>query len=484
MKLKKLSFALGACALLFICACESTISSDSSDNRFGSNVLFDTYSPDEISNEVEEELYLNFIWLDLAYLYAHTRNEIGDDYREYLGKGTESVNKVKGRCTGNYYDVCYMYNQMADPYTRYYDPNIASIVYKNVMESDAIVGIGAEFEMVSDSSSNHVVITQVYPNSPSDKAGLQEGDTIKSIDDIPITKPEHVDRLCSGEKGTTIEITVSRDDETVTADVILDEYNVPTVKVHYEDSIPVIEILEFTKVTINPDGTYGEFLDALEKTKGAKSTIIDLRRNLGGDVDHCNNVASEFLSAGDTILSDVMTTIDTIMVKGHKRLAQGFDTITYTAAADGLGKDRYYVLLSSDTSASCAEVVLSAVTVNRKFPVVGLTSYGKAIGQGIFTEEDASIRGIALITAMTGIDKNGESYQDLGIAPDYEISDPDEQMAKAVKLAKKAKERRTAGYGTKRLHHFAKARDNTNLNKPFLTPKDLKTRYKIYKKKL
>lgn len=484
MKLKKLSFALGVSATLLLCACESTISSDPLDKQLGSNVLFETYSPDEISNEVEEELYLNFIWLDIAYLYGHTRNEIGDNYRDYIGKGTESVNKVKGRCTNNYYDVCYMYNQMADPYTRYYDPNIASIVYKNVMESEAIVGIGAEVETVSDSTSSHVVISQIYPNSPCDKAGLQEGDTILLIDDIPITKPEHFDRLCAGEKGTTIQITVSRDDETITADVILDEYNVPTVKVHYEDSIPVIEILEFSKITVSPNGTYGEFLDALEKTKGAKSTIIDLRRNLGGDVDHCNNVASEFLSAGDTIISDVVTTMDTIIVDGHKRLAQGFDTITYTAAAEGLGKDRYYVLLSSDTSASCAEVVLSAVTVNRKFPVVGITSYGKAIGQAIFTEEDSGIQGIALITAMTGIDKNGDSYQDLGIAPDYEISDPDEQMAKAVKLAKKAKELRTAGYGTKRLHHFAKARDNANTNKAFLTPKDLKTRYKIYKKKL
>lgn len=473
--------SLFAIATLTLTACESGSSSDPSDKDYG-NIFLNAYPSDEVSNEFEAELYTNFVWLDIAYIYGHTRNEMGASYKQYLGKGNADVNKVKGYCTANYYDVCYMYNQLSDKYTRYYDPNIAEKVYKSFTESDEIVGIGAEVETVSGETSNKLVITRIYPNSPSEKAGLQEGDIIQSIDGLPITTPENFEQMCSGDKGSTIKITVLRGEESISANVVIEEYNSPTVEIHYEDSIPVIEILEFSRTTINPNGTYGEYLDALEKTAGAKATIIDLRRNPGGDVENCNNVSSEFLFAGDTILRDVSTDIDSVWEDNRWKAKQKLDTITYLVEKDGIGRDRYYVLLSSDTSASCAEVVLSAVTVNRKFPVVGKTSYGKAIGQGFFTEEEYGIRGMALITALEGIDKNGETYQDLGIAPDFEITDPDEQMKKAVELAKEASFVRTAGYGTKKLGHFTKEREKDESSyKKIPTFRELKARYKVMK---
>jgi C-terminal peptidase prc len=483
MKFSKLLISLETALLL--AACESTVSSDSSEYEISSSdltkngIFLATYPSDQVQNEYEGELYINFAWLDLAYIYGHTRNEIGDNYKVYLGKGTADVNKVKGYCTADYYDVCYMYNQMADPFTQYFDPNVADQVYKSVMETNEIVGIGADVEPVSDGTSSYLTITKIYPESPAKKAGLIEGDIIVSIDGLSISTSENFEKMCSGEKGSTIQITVLRNGGTIVANVTLDEYHAPSVIIHYEDSIPVIEILEFSETTIHPKGTYGEFLEALEKTAGATSTIIDLRQNPGGSVDHCNNISMEFLSAGDTVIMDQMVNIDTTTVNGKLKLIQRIDTIVTTATKDGIGKDRYYVLMSSDSSASCAEVVLSAVSVNKRSPIVGVTSYGKGIGQGVFTEKEHGIRGLALITAMQGFDKNGESYHDVGIVPDYEILDPDEQMAKAVELAKGATELRTAGYGTERLYHFSKARESINSNKKIPDIRDLKTRYKI-----
>ena len=484
MKFSKLLVSLEAALLL--AACESTVSSDSLEDEIPSeldeNQLFlATYPSDQVQDEYEAELYINYAWLDLAYIYGHTRNEIADNYKVYLGKGTADVNKVKGYCTADYYDVCYMFNQMADPFTQYFDPNVAEQVYKSVMETQEVVGIGAEVQSVSDGISSHLTVTKVYPDSPGEKAGLKEGDIIVSIDGLSISTAENFERMCSGEKGSIIQITVLRNGEAVVVNVTLDEYHAPSVIVHYEDSIPVIEILEFSETTIHPKGTYGEFLEALEKTAGATSTIIDLRQNPGGNVDHCNNVSMEFLSAGDTVIMDQMVEIDTATVNGKLKLVQRIDTVVTTATKDGIGRNRYYVLMSSDSSASCAEVVLSAVSVNKKTPIVGVTSYGKGIGQGVFTGKEYGIRGLALITAMQGFDKNGDSYHDVGIVPDYEITDPDEQMAKAVELAKSATELRTAGYGTERLYHFSKARELTNSNKKVPDIRDLKTRYKIIK---
>lgn len=483
MKLKVLFTALGASFLLLLSACHNT--ADGEFFTYDRGAVYNTYPIDDVQDDFQYELYVNFIWLDLFYYYGHLRDEIGENYRIYQDKGTADVNDIKGYCTANYYDVCYMYNQMADPFTRYYDPNVANMVYKRVMETAEIVGIGADVDSISDqasdSASGYLVITQVYPSSPSELAGLHVGDTVLSVNDNSVTNPDKFNNLCSGEKGKVIEIEVKRGENIITAEVILEEYHMPSVKVYYKDSIPVIEILEFSSTTIDKDGTYGEFLKALEKTEGAKSTIIDVRTNPGGDVEQCNNVAAELLSAGDTIITDMMVDVDSVLENGRYKLVQFFDTVTYTATHDGIGKDRYYVLMASDTSASCAEVFLSAVAVNKKTPIVGVTSYGKAIGQAVITDED-DIQGLALITAMQGVDKNGDSYHDLGIVPDYEITDPDEQMEKALELAKEAKELRTAGYGTKKLNHFSKERETASSNNKIPNLRDLKTRYKVFKK--
>ena len=127
--------------------------------------------------------------------------------------------------------------------------------------------------------------------------------------------------------------------------------------------------------------------------------------------------------------------------------------MTYTTTQDGLGKDRYYVFLADSNSASCAERLMSSVTVNKKSPVAGLTTYGKGIGQRVFL---TASQGLALITGLQSIDKDGDVFHKVGIVPDFVSGDPDEQMAKALEWAKDGSMVRTAGYGTTSTNHFAK----------------------------
>lgn len=477
MSIKKFFLALGTCSLLFS-ACTQTTSSDNSsyDDLFPENEYFE--------DEFETELYYNYLMLDILYIYGHTRNEINADYRVYLGKGNASVNDVKGYCTEDYFDVCYMYNQMADPFTQYFDPYVAPQVLKSILATEELVGIGAEVKEVpvEGSNSNILVITQVYPDAPSDKAGLKEGDVIYQIEGLPISTTQNFDKMTTGNIGDSLQVSVFRGadtlSDTVTVNIVLAQYHTPSVFTHYEDSIPVIEITQFVDTFANNISTYEEFVAALKKTEGATSTIIDLRRNPGGSTDQCNNAASELLSQGDTIVIDIQVAPETVTENGTEKYIQAFDTITYTATSDGIGKNRYYVLLASDTSASCAETFLSAVAANKKSPFVGKLTYGKGIGQSV--NDSTYAGGLSLITALQGFDKNWESYHDLGIVPDYDIDDPDEQMAKAVELAKEAKAVRTAGYGTERLHHFSKTQARKNQGK-IPTLRDLKMRYFIKK---
>ena len=45
---------------------------------------------DNFSNDIEAELYFNYFYLDLYYIYGHARNELSDNYKVYLNKGTNA----------------------------------------------------------------------------------------------------------------------------------------------------------------------------------------------------------------------------------------------------------------------------------------------------------------------------------------------------------------------------------------------------------
>ncbi len=453
-----------ACTLI---GCTSTVNSDDplqdSQNDYRSLPLY------------EQELLYNYEMLDLFYFYAHTRNELSDDIDDYYRHGT-AYDNTKGFCTEQYFDICYMYNQMRDPFTRYFDPNVADQVLAAYIDADESTGIGAESEEVEIDGVSKLRIASVYPKSPAEKAGLKEGDIVVSIDGLDITKVSSFERLCTGKSGDVVQFVVLRGGETIEASVTLDVFTVPTVFLHYEDSIPVIQITGFTDSTVSDSGSYGEFVAALQKTEGAAATIIDLRGNPGGSTDQCNDISSEMLNKGDTIAIDIETNVDSVLDRGEWRYVQKFDTVTYTAGEDGIARDRYFVMMADTGSASCAELMLSAIATNKYAPIVGMLTYGKQIGQRIWLSDVGG--GVIVITGLESVDKNGESFLDMGIVPDFEIADPDLAMQKAVELAKGRTVKRTAGYGSTKLGHFSKKAPESRGQLP-KNKKDLKTRYKL-----
>ncbi|MCQ2107224.1 MAG: S41 family peptidase [Fibrobacter sp.] len=480
-KLTSLAYLGGALALAATisgCDASGTEPIFSPDNGNISSSSRDWHRSSSSTKETfpEAELQFNYEVLDYFYLYAHKNKNLSDhdelgDFEEYYNPARFlPVNTSYCIEGGDFERVCNMYEHMSDPFTRYYDPAYASRILQYLTESEATVGIGAEIKIVldTDTGDTSIIVDQVYENGPSDKAGLMVGDTVVSINGNKPVNNAGIDKLTSGNDGEKIEFVVQRDGETKTITVTIGEFNSPTVYLSFKDSIPVIKVTEFTSYTVNEDGTYGEFVKALNKIKDDyKAVIIDLRDNPGGDVDHCNNMSAELLSKGDTIIIDLETDVDSSGSGSFIEYFQKIDTTTYVAEKDGIGKDLYYVFLADSGSASCAEVMLSAATVNKKSPVVGQTSYGKGIGQYVI-ETYAS--GLSLVTGLRSMDKDGGVYHKVGIEPDYPLNDENEQMAKALEIAKNAvngnKEERTKGYGTTSTGHFAKARSTTSFAVP------------------
>ena len=431
--------------------CSLVFTSCDSDN--GSIYYEKSSSQSNVSNEFKYNYNL------LRYYYI--------DQDKYLGEPELYIDKVNTEVMAaleipwDYYDIYYMYSQMNDKFTRYIDPSRSVNLFNSLVSSESKMGTGAEIDSANTSK---YIINKVAKNSPADKAGLQIGDEIIAIEGITITNEVLYKRLSYAVEGDTINYTVKRDADTLDFSVVLASYLSPTVELTFTDSIPVIKILEFTSITANDSGTSEEFIEALRKTESYKSTIIDLRNNGGGDGDECIPMITYFLSQGDTAIGIISAIIDSI----HSR--QTFDTTYTISETDGIVKDRYFVFLANNTTASCSELMLAGILANKKFPLVGTVTYGKGIGQKYTITPSISI---AAITNMKVIDKDGKAYHKYGIEPDFVITDNDLALKKAVELAKDMNYVRVAGYGTVNTGNFAKISvEPDSMPGFYLLPKD------------
>ena len=437
---------LSAAALLFQ-ACTTSASDE--------EILSPYMDEDAFSRlpKAQQELIFTNFFLQAMYVNAETEVK---DVNKYLDEGAKN-----GFTEDDYEfpDVSYMYSTLSDNFTNYFSPYIAERILKQLIYSEAGAGIGADFQEIIETNcttdglctnSGTLVFKHVYKNGPADKAGVLKGDTLLMIDGREPRNEQHFRRLeAVFDAGETVPFAIKRGEDTLNISITFDQYFSPTVFVDMVDSIPVITVTEFTDTTTLVTGTYGEFVAALEETAGATSTIIDLRGNPGGTVEHCVNMASELLSKNDTIITIISHTIDTLTEEPY------IDTTTYIAEEDGIGVGRYYVLLADSNSASCAELMLAGVVSNTKSPVVGQITYGKAIGQSYLPTIAGGLTGI---TSMRLLDKNGQTYQKYGIVPDFEEGDSTRALQIAATLAKDGTVKRTQGYGTVDKGHFTLAK--------------------------
>lgn len=451
MKFKHLFIAGLSAAILLFQACTVSTSNDELDNPNDTGEMSDEEF-NALPISIKELISTNFL---LSVLYVNAATEL-KDLESYYMQGPEN-----GFSEDDYEfpDVSYMYSTLSDNFTNYFSPYIADRILSRLLYSEQQAGIGADFLEIHGTSciqegvcndSNTLVFKHVYPNGPAEKAGIQKGDTLYTINGMVPRNEAQYNRIEGVfDAGENVPITVKRGEEIIAFTVTFDTYYVPTVFVDEIDSIPVITVTEFTDTTYTNEGTYGEFLAALEETKGAKSTIIDLRGNPGGSTGQCINMAAELLPKNDTVITIIGHEIDTTFYTGY------IDTTTYIAEEDGIGAGRYYVILADSGSASCAELMIVGVVSNTKSPIVGQVTYGKGIGQTYMVTYADGITGI---TSMRLLDKNKETYHRYGIVPDFEEADSDKALQKAVELAKEGTVERTQGYGTVDTGHFTLAK--------------------------
>ncbi len=270
-------------------------------------------------------------------------------------------------------------------------------------------GIGVE---VYVSAEGNLTVSNVFMNTPAEKAGLRAGDIIYQVDDIVVDMETSADAISymrglseEGKKAETMTIQVIRNNNTFSAELTRDEIVAQTIFSKNIDNIKYIRISSFSP------STYQEFVTALNDIDKCKGLIIDVRNNPGG------------------ILQTVVDICDTLLPQS---------TVVYTKTRDGKEKhfksDKSFInlpvaVLINGESASASEILAGAIKDNKAGLLIGEKTYGKGSVQEIFPFKDNSALKLTIAYYYT---PSGVCINGIGIEPDFEVAIPEDTLNQPV----------------------------------------------------
>lgn len=294
-----------------------------------------------------------------------------------------------------------MVKALDDPYTDYMSIEEAESFHSSI--SSSFQGIGAEIQ----EKDGHIVIVSPIKGSPAEKAGLKPQDVIMSVDGKSIqgmTSTEAV-ALIRGEKGTKVELTISRpgSDTPVKVPIIRDDIPIETVYGEMVgDGVAKIQITSFST---NTTKDLVEMLNGLQE-QGMKGLVLDLRQNPGGLLEEAISISSMFVPKGKMILK---------VEDRNGKITE------YPSKNEGDPKFPLVVLIDSG-SASASEILAAAVKESAGVSLVGEKSFGKGTVQTAKDFQDGS--NIKLTTAKW-LTPNGNWIHKKGIKPDVVVPLPE-----------------------------------------------------------
>lgn len=305
-----------------------------------------------------------------------------------------------------------LYKSVSDPYTVYIYPENAAGYLNAVLTTQETGKVGIKI----DSVKGHFIIKHVVVNSPGEEAGLKKNDTLIAVNDslAEDRTTSEVFGFIAGSTGDVRVLRIKRDTAFIDFTVTLGTIIAPSVFMDTLDTeIAYIQITQFTENTTDSLGTYGEFHTALEETQWAEYTLLDLRRNPGGTIGQCLNIAGEFLPEGTPVVRSRQRDVY-IVNEGRDTVGTTSDSVFATGSA-GIVQTRKFILLADSFSASASEILISALQYHRGFIIIGDTTFGKARGQILYTTPRA---GLAKITFTLLSSMSGAEYDLVGIPPD------------------------------------------------------------------
>ncbi len=270
-----------------------------------------------------------------------------------------------------------------DPHSNYYDREEFDELKTD--QRSEYFGIGASIQNQTIGEKTDTYIMATFDRSPAARAGLRYGDKITAVDGVSMNgkfSSEVRDKI-RGPRGSIVKVTVERASSLKEEIVEITRDAVPQPSV--PDAYMVKPGVGYIGMTQGFNYTTAdelqEKLDELH-AQGMQSLVLDLRNNPGGFLDQAIKVSEKFLQRGQNILTQ----------KGR----DGLGDKTYESGNRNPDPTPLVILVNAN-SASASEIVAGAMQDHDRALIVGQTSFGKGLVQGIFQMDYGT--GLTLTTA-------------------------------------------------------------------------------------
>ncbi len=345
---------------------------------------------------------------------------------------TTPQDKIYGAISG-------LASSFGDPYTVFFPPEESKMFQEDI--AGDFEGVGMEIGI----KNKQLQVVAPIKGSPADKAGVKTGDFILTIDgqstsDMPV---DQAVKLIRGPKGSTVKINFLPANTTkpVVRSIIRDVINIPTIDTLEKSSgNATADANGSTTVTKTPNDVYviklysftaqspDLFRNALRQfvLSGDHKLILDLRGNPGGYLDAAWDMASWFLPAGKTVVTEDFG-------------KNGTPKVYYSKGYNIFNSQLKMMILVDGGSASASEILAGALEENGVAKLVGQKTFGKGSVQELVPiTPDTSLK----VTIARWLTPNGHNLSHDGLDPDYPVdvtdantkNGADPVMDKAVQL--------------------------------------------------
>ncbi len=273
--------------------------------------------------------------------------------------------------------------------------------FKDALDPAKISGIGVL--ITPDSTSGFISIAYVVPGTPADRAGLEPGDLITTVDGTT-TKGltnEAASKLLRGKAGSVVNLETQRG-TAAPGSVIIVRLDIQPPTVIYKmlpGNIGYVYVLAFGQDT--PE----QFDTAIQRLKDqdAKALVLDLRNDGGGYVESALEISSRFIAQRPLVTVQ----------------ERGLPDKTYDARSDVL-VDVPVTVLVNEYTASASEITAGALQDDGVAQLIGARTFGKGVMQTLTELPDgAAIK----ITTAHYLTPNRHDINLKGIDPDLRVGE-------------------------------------------------------------
>ena len=253
-----------------------------------------------------------------------------------------------------------------DPFTQYYPADDEEL---RQMATGKYAGIGSVIRY--NTKEKRAVIIEPYEGTPSQKAGIQAGDIILTIDgkDVVGMNTSDVSGMLRGEPGTSFELRVKRESEQKPLSFRLTRETIQLPAVPYYGMQP--DGVGYVYLSSFASGSTQEMRHAIAdlKAQGMKRLVLDLRDNGGGAIEEAIGIVNLFVAKG----------LKVVYTKG-KMASSNRD---YYTTQEPLDTTTPIVVLVNGSTASAAEILSGSLQDMDRAVVMGRRTYGKGLVQAI-----------------------------------------------------------------------------------------------------